>query len=224
MNNSIDIHQLDSARQVLSILDEAEDYLSITQIKGELITKGISPEEQSMRSTLNTIRDIRKKFIKDGLVHKTKKGYKIMQKGTDYLRNTIIIIDPQNTDSNYSAKHLAELIASLSGDIKICDPYFHDAGYELLKENLNKNKLKSVQILCGKNRLADEKNRKIGAITIEIRNRGNQLHDRFLLDNSKLYILGASLNGVGKKLSFIIDLTVNKQTFKEIFCKYWASE
>ena len=218
MSSDIDIHQLDSERQVLCILKESGNYLSIPKIKDKLLSLQISPETREMKSILNSLRNKRRKLLKNGLIHKDGPGYKIMQKGIEYLNNTVIIINPSAGESSH--KTIGNLLKNLSGDIKICDPYFDDIAYNLLKTHLLPDKLKSVKIVHSKKRIEPTSNYRIKNISIELKKK-NGIHDRFILDKDYLYFFGTSLNGIGNKLSFIFNLTVYKKKFDDIFQSYW---
>ena len=165
-----------------------------------------------------TLRDARRKFIRDGLVYKTKNRYQIMQNGIDYLERTVMVIDPLSTKSTQET--VGKILSGLSGDVKLCDPYFDDVAYALLKQNLNSQKLNSIEIIHSKNKIDPSKNYKIGNLTIRFQKK-NKIHDRFLIDEKYLYILGTSLNSIGNKLSFIFNLTGYKDMFEGLFENYW---
>lgn len=217
MCKDTDIHQLDAKRQVLFVLNEFGDGLSVEQIKESLSSHGISPEERKMKSFLNSIRDSRREFIRDGFVRKVKNSYHIMEKGKKYLKSTVVVIDPSKGDS--SNKQISDVIASLSGDIKICDPYFDTVACELLKNNLDIRKVNSVRVVLRKNGI--KKPCKIGNLELEFV-KNTKIHDRFIIDEKNLYVLGASLNNLGDKLSFIFNLFTYRKTFDTIFQSYWS--
>ncbi len=219
MNNHTDIHQLDLGRQVLFILNENSGSLSIQEIKDKLIAHDISPETRSMKSfLLYTLGDRRTKFIKNGLVLKTNSTYQIMQKGIDCLKSTVIVIDPAGEKSKQETT--GRILSGLSGNIKLCDPYFDDVAYNLIKQHLHSGKVKSIKIIYSTDRIDSVKTYKIGNQTIELKKK-KKIHDRFLIDDQYLYFLGASLNSMGEKLSFIFNLTAYKNTFDDIFENMW---
>lgn len=214
-----DIHQLDTERQILFVLNENRAALSIEQINEQLISHNISPDSKGIKSFLTyTLRDARRRFIRDGLVYKTKYRYQIMQKGIEYLERTVMVIDPLSNKSTQET--VGKILSGLSGDIKLCDPYFDDVAYALLKQNLNSQKLKSIEIIYSKNKIDPSKDYKIGNLSIRLQKK-NKIHDRFLIDEKYLYILGTSLNNIGNKLSFIFNLTGYKDMFESIFGNYW---
>ncbi len=219
-SNDVDIHQLmDPERQVLFVLNECGGNLSISDIKEKLRAHRISIGTKKMENLLeNALRDKRRKLIREGLVCKTKNGYEIMQKGIEYLNSTVTILDPLNESSNQDT--VSNIIFNLSGDIKLCDPYFDDTAYALLKKHLNSDKVKSLRVLYNNNRVDATKNYKLKNYSIELK-RKKELHDRFVIDDNQLYCLGASLNHIGHKLSFIFNLTVYKDTFNNLFQDYW---
>ena len=188
MSNDIDIYQLDPERQVLFVLNENGAVLSIEEIKDKLIAHSISPGSNKMKSFLShTLRDRRRKFIQEGLVHKSNNSYQIMQKGIEYLERTVMVIDPLSDKSTQET--VGKIFSGLSGDIKLCDPYFDDAAYALLKQHLHPQKLKSIEIIYSNNRIAPSKVYKIGNLKIGLKKK-NKIHDRFLIDEKYLYFLG----------------------------------
>ena len=220
--NDIDIHQLDTERQVLFILNENDTALSAREIKDKLIAHGISPKTKPMKSFLeSTLRDKRREFIRDGLVHKDGPGYRIMQKGREYLQSTVIVIDPSGEKSIQET--IGEILSSLSGAIKLCDPYFDDKAYQLLSRHLDSEKIKSIKVIHSKDGMDATKNYKIGNHSMEFKKKKNDIHDRFLIDDSHLYVLGTSLNHIGDKLSFIFNLSIYKEKFDSIFQDHWNS-
>lgn len=222
MNDKIDIHQLDTKRQVLFTLHESGKYLSVAEIKEELVQHRISPDTPSMRSFLvHSLPKNNRGFLRDGLVQKMGSRYRIMQKGAEYLNSTVVIVDPRNGKTNQET--VGNILSGLRGNIKLCDPYFDNSAYELLKDNLDSNKIQSVKILYSKNFPEQSAEHKIGKIVVEFCRDNKRLHDRFLLDDNNLYFLGTSLNNIGDKLSFIFNLTIYKGHFNQIFDSYWTS-
>lgn len=221
MNDEIDIHQLEPARQVLFILNKAGVGLSVTEIDEALTRYYVSPDTPQMQSFLcHSLRDKRKEFIRDGLVIKRGGRYRIMQKGIEYLNRTIMVINPLSGETSQDT--VGRMLSGLCGNIKLCDPYFDDTAYQLLKHNLFPGKIKSVKILHSKDFPGSQAEHKIGNAVVEFSRKGKKLHDRFLLDDKNLYFLGASLNKMSAKLSFIFNLTIYKDKFNKIFDDYWA--
>ena len=222
MNKDIDIHQLDPQRQVLFVLDKSDKPCSVSEIKDKLIAYGVSPDIREIASLLNSIRDRRRKFLKDGLVYKDTNGYQIMQKGIEYLKSTIVMIDPSQEGMSIH-QTIGQIFSGLSGEIKLCDPYFDDKACSLLEYHLDHPKMKSIRIIYSKNGIDDSiKNHKIGKCPIELKKK-KEIHDRFIIDDNHLYFLGASLNNIGSKLSFIINLSIYRNKFDSVFQSYWSS-
>lgn len=218
--SKIDIHQLDPERQILYILNESGASISLLDIGGKLIEHGISTGTKRMNSLLsNTFRDKRGRFMREGWVHKTGKTYKIMQKGIEHLKSTVLVIDPQSGEDKHET--IGHLLSTLSGEVKLCDPYFDEKSYGLLKEYCNAKKIKSMQVIFSKGDIDITKSYKIGRHTIDLKKSKSGIHDRFLIDGNCLYLLGTSLNSMGNKLSFIVNLTVYRKTFDDIFQNYW---
>ena len=218
MSSDIDIHQLDPERQVLFVLNNSGTTLSISEIKSKLISYGVSPEKEAMKSYLAyTLADKRRKPIRDGLVYKENGGFRIMKSGVDYLKKTIMVIGPSK--DMYTQETVGKVLSDLTGDIKICDPYFDDSAYQLLDHYLSCDRIKSIRVMYSK-RFNPAGLYKIGKHDIQFRKISN-LHDRFLIGGNYLYVLGTSLNGIGNGLSFMFNLTVYKDLFDGVFEKSW---
>ncbi len=220
MKNDTDIHQLDSDRQVLFVLNEADSYLSIQEISKKLLEYKISTSTKSMQSFLNTLRDRRLRFLKNGLIHKDGGRYRVMQKGIEYLKSTVVVINPSSEKSIQET--VGHILHTLSGDIKLCDPYFDGATYDLLKSHLCPSRIKSIRVIHNNNRNSSVNSYKIGKHSIKLK-RKKGLHDRFMIDDSRLYCFGTSLNHIGNKLSFIFNLTIYRDTFDGVFQDCWDS-
>ena len=221
MSNDIDIHQLDPQRQVLFVLNNSDKPCSVPEIKEKLIAYGVSPDTREIASLLNSIRDRRRKFLKDGLVYKDTNGYQIMQKGIEYLKSTVVIVDPAQEGMS-THQTISQIFSGLFGEIKLCDPYFDDKAFSLLENHLDQPKMKSIRIIYSKNRIDSTKNYKIGKYLIELKKK-KEIHDRFIIDDNHLYFLGTSLNNIGSKLSFIFNLSIYRNKFDSVFQSYWSS-
>jgi hypothetical protein len=139
-------------------------------------------------------------------------NYQILDEGIQKLSSSSksLLIDPLN--SVQATIHLHDILKSLSGDIKICDPYFDYKSLEHLHAISYKN---SISILTYNikdsgtlKRLLQSYQTEKYNITIKVAS-NPILHDRYIIDDKKLFLLGTSLNGIGKKQSFIIDMSEN---------------
>ncbi len=107
------------------------------------------------------------------------------------------------------------------GDLSICDPYLKPAQADEVKHFLRRN----GRVLLNKNKLKPEE---VGDMTriaanasFEIRTHQN-IHDRFVIGRHMAFLLGTSLNSLGKNHSFItrLDNTMRNKVEK-VFQDMW---
>jgi hypothetical protein len=102
---------------------------------------------------------------------------------------------------------LHDLLSKLVGTVRICDPYLDETTVEHLEACPKAN---PIRLLTMNVRDSGRLRRLLGAARsssydIEIRVVASRvLHDRYVIDDTSILILGASLNGFGKKQSFVI--------------------
>lgn len=221
MSENIDIHQLDAKRQVLLILKESRSPLSIAEIRERLLARKVSPVTSEIKGFLSyTLRDLREPPRKDGWVFMDQQKFTIMQKGIEYLENSIFVIDPAHEESTHET--LENLFAGVSGDVKLCDPYFDENAYSKLRMLLNPQKINSLKVVYCYKKIDRQKPHVIGRHHISLAKSKQDIHDRFLIDKEHLYIFGTSLNNIGGKLSFVFNLSSQKRVFEGIFEKLWG--
>jgi hypothetical protein len=147
-----------------------------------------------------------------GLAERRKRGrqwqYMLLQAGRDRLSGaagSILFVDPGKAVQATLTLH--GLLESLEGTARICDPYLDPTTLDHLSacppaltiRLLTKN-VKDAGRVRGLHAAAKTEGR-----TIEIRvTAAAPLHDRYIIDNSKMLILGTSLNGFGKKQGFVV--------------------
>ena len=143
-------------------------------------------------------------------------SYKLMTKGRREIepilgseRLSVLLIEAGQPRT--ARLSLGEILSRLRGIVRICDPYYGIRSLDTL-DNLPKNS--NVRFLTAR---TNEKIRKIdGALRdfktehprVEFRIVANpsELHDRYVLTNDQLMILGHGLKDIGGKESFIIRL------------------
>ena len=204
------------ADQVLYILFlNKGEYLEIDDIRNALEKELIVPPKR-IDSILQSGGDL----ITNKKILKKDTKYKIMQKGIDYiesLQGIITIIDPDSDSSE--RKGITKIFESLGGDVKICDPYVRNDTLEFLMDSFDFNKIKSITILTDFER-RDELTR---INKFKPKNKKNNikvefyiiksLHDRWIVENDECYLLGGSINGIGKKTFFNFETTSSKKRF-----------
>jgi hypothetical protein len=131
-----------------------------------------------------------------------------MKPGMDRIigqQSDVLLIDPAKAFS--TAQKLEKLLGSLQGDVLICDPYVDDktlialttiptaSAIHLLTLNVNdeakfRSRLGSYQ-------------REYANLEVRV-SATKDLHDRYMIDNTRMWLVGTSLNGIGKKQSFVV--------------------
>jgi hypothetical protein len=136
--------------------------------------------------------------------------WKLMRAGEIELETPSDIatfIDPQKAFT--SRRRVYEILSGLSGHLRFCDPYIDSS---VLGSLAPCTKATTIKVLTSKihglNFVADlvAFNREFQG-KIQVRSVSKQkLHDRYILHNSGMILLGASLKDVGKAPSFVVAL------------------
>jgi len=226
-----DVHTLSDDRlRVLWVLAAAKDdpelaYMTPAQIADILRDgEGIHVPRQRAASILQR---------ENGAVtrkrHKGRNLYKIMKQGIEELAPAVlssVYVDPEQALTQI--RRMEEILATLKGDLKICDPYIENKTIDFLAECRSSSSIK----LLTSNVLKESKLRrdltayeKEHASKIEIKVLPNgMLHDRYILHQEGMLLLGTSLNGFAKKQSFLVSLGPDIRAATEAaFNRAWAS-
>lgn len=159
---------------------------------------------------------------------KGKNQYKIMKAGLDLLQpatQSAILVDPENALTHI--RKFEEVLASLSGDLRVCDPYVENRTLDLLSECRS---ARSISLLTAnilkestlRRDLAAYEKGSFPSLEIRIANK-TVLHDRYILHDEGMLLLGTSLNGFAKKQSFIVPLGPDiAQATGQAFGKVWS--
>jgi|SRR5438876_1281248 len=147
-----------------------------------------------------------------GVVARRKKSKQwqlaILRAGEELLgaaQSSILFIDP--TQAVKATLSLHDFFSKLKGTVRVCDAYLDNTTLEHLHA-LDKGV--TVQLLTKNVKDAGPLRRIVAAWksegrNLEIRVDGSApLHDRYIIEDSSMMILGTSLNGFGKKQCFII--------------------
>jgi len=120
---------------------------------------------------------------------------------------------------------LHDLLARLKGTIRVCDPYLDDSTVEHLEAC---SKGTPIRLLTMNVKDTGPLRRVVAAAKtsgyqLDIRVvTSRTLHDRYLIDDADMIILGTSLNGFGKKQSFVIQAGPDiRQTVLVEFDQQW---
>lgn len=119
----------------------------------------------------------------------------------------VLMIDPTTAFSGL--QQLDAILGGVNGELSICDPYVDDKTLVALTAVP-----KAVPIKLLTLNISDPQQfrRRLQAYDREYGNleiRGSptpDLHDRYMIDSSRMWLLGQSLNGIGKKQTFIVTI------------------
>lgn len=228
--NVSDIHSLprilDRALWVLENSKlEGDEYLSAAEVARRLTNvHKIATDANGVRMGF--------KRAPRGLVHAKKQEggitYAIMEEGERYLSSLgeprVVLIEP---DKAYSSRRKVEdFFEGCSGLIRICDPHVNTRTLDPLTavpkgseiRLLTNNVYDDARVL--KEIEAYEKEYSL----LEVRVSRDNLHDRYLILEDKIWSLGHSLNGLGKREAFIISLGQDMRSqMVVLFDRRWAT-
>ncbi len=218
----------DDLHKVLAVLllakNEATPWLSAAEISARLRDRhGVSLHWRTIEALFRTAQ---------GIVSGRKRGgrieYQIMQAGEELLippAANALVIDPSRAVQAISSLH--QILSGLAGTILICDPYVDAVTLEhldacppgatilLLTENLrDSGKLRRLHAAMG-----------VQGRRLEIHiSPPGQLHDRYIIDDHIMFLSGTSLNGFGKRQSFLVSMGPDiRSTMLTDFQKRWAT-
>ena len=218
-HSNIDIHSLGERReQVLYVLLVNKGrILKLQEVCNILISEyKVSTLLSDVKNTLQP----RSFLIKNGLVHNHGNSqYEIMQKGIDFLSETVICVEPQNQSAN--AHSMREIFTRLSGEVNIVDPYFNRDALLKMKHWIHPG-IKSLKIITEHRGDLEEPevSRLCGVDCAEMRV-CKKMHDRYVFDKKDIFFLGTSINGIGDKRSYILNIGNHLPYFKSEFNKLW---
>lgn len=160
---------------------------------------------------------------------KARDRYKIMNGGIEELEPPgpiSMYVDPEKALSQI--RKLEEILASLEGDIKICDPYVENKTIDYIVVCRNAS---SVKLLTANVLKETALRRDVAAFAKEHGDRleirvapAGLLHDRYILHDGGMLLLGTSLNGFAKKQSFMVPLGPDIKSATEVaFNRVWAN-
>jgi hypothetical protein len=205
--------------------DPALAYLTPAQISDILCDdEGIHVPRQRVAGILQKERGTVAKKRQEG-----KNLYRIMRQGIGELAPaslSSVYVDPEQALTQI--RRMEEVLATLKGALKVCDPYIENRSLDFLAECksassvslLTSSVLKESKLRRDLTAYEKEHGRKI-----EIRvSPGGALHDRYILHEEGMLLLGTSLNGFARKQSFLVSLGPDIRAATEIaFNRLWAS-
>lgn len=211
----------------LWVLWVAKDKLQIRKLTAEQIAsiirddKEISIDVKSINNAFNRAKGKVHIYHENGEVY-----FEVMRPGKDHLLSLLkeesVEVFYFEPGKKYSAKRILTrvILEELKGKLQIVDPYCGERTLDILRDVKNKSIefLTRVENISGKEGsgfLRDLRDFKSEYKTIEFRNYPNtDIHDRYVISEDSLVILGHSLKDLGSKESFAIIL--NKETSRNI--------
>jgi len=154
--------------------------------------------------------------------------YAIMVAGEQALlapRADALVVDPAKALQATLSLHA--LLGTLRGAVRICDPYIDfstlqhlDAcggatAVHLLSDNITDSGRLRALVAAGATQTP----------RIEVRRvTSHRLHDRYIIDNASMHLLGTSLNGFGRKQCFVVRLGQDiRNTMLAFFAGAWSA-
>ena len=216
---------LDMALWVLCVAKEklGQKKLTAEQIASTIIdAEEISITDKSITNALNRALDKVHRYYENGDTY-----YEIMKPGKDYLlslRKTNLVnafyFEP---DTRYTAKRLLknQVFSDLKGSLKIVDPYCSERTLDVLASL----KSRPTKVLTRLENLRDrEKGKFVREVAdfktenpnVEFRNYPNaDIHDRYMISEDKVILIGHSIKDLGAKESFAVVLA--RENYREIY-------
>lgn len=164
--------------------------------------------------------------------------YKAMGSGKDYVGDLVNdagsdVIYVEGGKPRSARKKLATVLAGLSGEVRICDPYYGLKSLDSLEMIPRTCRVRLLSGTCSDraaamhNAVADFK-REYSNIEIGVYPRPRELHDRYVLTDTELFLIGHGLKDIGNKESFIVKLAGDiardlLQSLRTAFDARWAN-
>ncbi len=186
------------ASQIASILVDAEEY---------------SINVHSITNALKRASDKVHRYYENGVIY-----YEIMKSGRDYLfslhKSDIVNAFYFEPDTRYTTKKLFknQIFSGLTGNLKILDPYCSEKTLDVLT-TLKDRPIQFITRLANLRERDKEKlvrdiaDFKTEHPAIEFRDYTNaDIHDRYIISEDKVAIIGHSIKDLGTKESFVVVL------------------
>jgi hypothetical protein len=216
---------LDMALWVLLIATEASIARKLTAMQIATIiieTQNISVEVKSIQYSLNRASDNVHRYYEDSETY-----FAIMQPGKDYILslrgNDVFNAFYFEPNTKFSAKQLLknQILNSLTGSLRIVDPYCGERMLDILSDV----KDRSIKILTNLENIRERERSqflreirdfKTENANIEFRNYSERdIHDRYIMSEDSLVLIGHSLKDLGGKETFAVIL--NRNNYGEIY-------
>lgn len=140
------------------------------------------------------------------------RAYQIMQSGLDEVAAaasaTVVFVEPEQALSKI--RETEEILAGLQGTLSVCDPYVDGRTLDFLATCGSATAIRLLTVNIRKpNPFARDiiafNKEHAGKLEVRVATQ-RDLHDRYIIHDDGLLLLGTSLNGLGKKQSFVVAL------------------
>ena len=168
--------------------------------------------------------------------------YEIMAQGRDSLKhdcgyncNEVLFFSGERAWSDPN-KNFPELIKNLEGELSILDPFYGNGTFFVLDKFGKDRKIRFLTCTLGKEEQADENKFKINLnrfkkefknIELKKYSKSYELHDRYILADNAIVVIGHGIKDLASKESFVIFLpkTLVSQflpQIKKVFDERWT--
>lgn len=202
----------DQALLVLGLLKEELDisYASASQIAAILTEKfGVATSRQAVLAALKKVGSKRggKKVSIKGVGRKL--SFSIMESGLKSIKlsaQNVWVIEPEKNALD-SLKNFEQLLKGLSdGVVRVVDPHVDKTTLDFLSLAPPNSSIRLLTVnihnLSGFRRYLQALNRQGGNLSVRLYSK--ILHDRYIIDENQMYLLGQSINGISKRQTFIV--------------------
>ena len=183
---------------------------------------GIDTSSQAVRSAIRN--------IKSGLINIKDNKLKIMEEGRRLIINsnapTTFLIE---SGKPFNGKRILinEILKNLSGNICICDSYIGLSTLDLIANIPKKAKIKLLTSNLTENptgsfkRAFSEMLKEGYSLEVRVYN-NSEIHDRYIIADSKMWLIGHSLKDLGKKECFIVEVGKDiNDSVSQTFLRRW---
>ena len=217
--------------RVLLVMLTADDHLGIEWLTPHEISVTLRDgfrldvPRQRVQSLLDANRELAIRRTISG-----KRKYQILDAGERSVRSTastdVVFIQPEKALTR--VRQVQDLMSTCTGAVRLCDPYLAPRSLDYIARMTSATE---VRVLTQRVHQEDSLKRDLKplalqlGIPVEIRRVGPRvLHDRYLIDDSEMLILGSSLNGLGLKQSMVIRVGPDlRATVLSEFGRLWTS-
>lgn len=221
----------------LCVLTLAQDqfeteYLSADEIVEALDKLGIAVDRSNLLRAFARAGDRIRCIVEDGI-----RKYKAMTLGRQEVEDILSISGPkviyvQDGQPRTARARLAEILVNLRGVIRICDPYYGVRSLDVLEMippvcEVRFLTARTSEKTATLHRAILDFRREYPHIELRVYPNPAELHDRYLVEQGCVWLLGHGIKDIGNKESFIIRIDVHIaseliDTLRSSFDQRWS--